>query len=259
MRRVAREVCKVNQEREFSKKMASRELQRCRFCCEKVHRGGKTWVGPLVLSLCAPSSLSSWRRERHLNSTSPCALGRLRAVQGTADLWAEVSVAVMKVNRVKRDCVTGLAIPVINLSRWLTPASCVGCEFSVNIVISVPTLLQKSSGRRPTRPCPHSTPVTTARGSACPTFPCLNPPCPACCTRTFRHSRNYSRRRMSPRAARRLQRPPRGGPPPSRGRPTRCRTPRRSASKTYGTFDLLGKAAVQCARRRRHGRRPGGG
>jgi len=146
VRRVAREQCKANQEREFFKKMASRELQRCRFCCDKVHRGGKSWVGPLVLSWCAPISLSSWRRERHRNSTSTCALGRLRAVQGTAVSWATISVAVMTVNRVRRDCITGLAIPVINLSRWLTPASCVGCDFPLNIEISLPTLLQKVAG-----------------------------------------------------------------------------------------------------------------
>jgi len=34
----------------------------------------------------------------------------------------------------------GLAIPVIESSRWLTQASCVGCDFSVNIVISRPDL-----------------------------------------------------------------------------------------------------------------------
>jgi len=45
VRRVAREERKVNQERELAEKVASRELHRCRVCADKVHRGGKTWVG----------------------------------------------------------------------------------------------------------------------------------------------------------------------------------------------------------------------
>ena len=43
----------------------------------------------------------------------------------------------------------GLAIPVIESSRWLTQASCVGCDFSVNIVISRPDLWGARRKRSP--------------------------------------------------------------------------------------------------------------